>query len=571
MDHADLVEQVRRLRGLGSDDAYAETKASVGKLPKDVWESVSAFANTRGGVIILGVDERSGFVPAPGFSAQPILDALSDGLNPAPGKKGKVTPFPPTEVEQVEFEDAVVVVLTVEPLVTTPAPCYVTDQGLENGSYRRWDDQDIHLTSYEIHLLRHRHELVPTDREAVSGASVDDLDHDLIDRAVSRLQAQGSRALTGTIERADQLRRLNITGADGSVTLAGILSAGIYPQQFFPQLFVDVTVHPGVVKADPRAQVRFVDRQICEGPIPVMTEQAVGAILRNLRTSRVVAGTRGIDVPEIPEEVLREAVVNALAHRDYSSWARGQQVAVDVYTDRVEITSPGGFWGGITADNVVEGISRSRNDSLAKLLTRIPMPHGNEMVCENQGSGVPMMIGAMRDRGLPIPEFDDSIDRVRVVLHRFGLLTPDTRAWLDDVTDQPLSAHAEIALVLAKTQGHVSPQDLRHQIGIDTDDARAHLLRLNQLGILLRTSTDEFRLAFAGSPLPWDLTSGEIDVLGSLNPKLPLSIQQIADITDRSPTSLRPILRKLIEHGVVLATAPPTSRNRAYLRAPDHP
>lgn len=89
--------------------------------------------------------------------------------------------------------------------------------------------------------------------------------------------------------------------AAGVPTLAGIISAGLYPQQFFPQLFVDVTVHPGITKSDPRSPVRFVDRQVCEGPIPVMSETAVGAVLRNLRTSRVVEGTRGVDVPEIPQ------------------------------------------------------------------------------------------------------------------------------------------------------------------------------------------------------------------------------------------------------------------------------
>lgn len=143
-----------------------------------------------------------------------------------------------------------------------------------------------------------------------------------------------------------------------------------------------------------------------------------------------------MDVPEIPQDVLREAIVNALTHRDYSSWGRGQQVAVDVYADRVEITSPGGFWGGITPANIADGVSRSRNDTLAKLLTRIPLPSGDAMVCENQGSGVPQMIGAMRDRGLPIPEFHDSIDGVRVVLHRFGLLTAETDTWLAGRPDE---------------------------------------------------------------------------------------------------------------------------------------
>lgn len=334
-----------------------------------------------------------------------------------------------------------------------------------------------------------------------------------------------------------------------------------------PQLFVDVAVHPGITKSDPRTHVRFVDRQVCEGPIPIMAEQAVGAVLRNLRTSRVVEGTRGIDVPEIPEDVLREAIVNALTHRDYSGWGRGQQVAVDVYTDRVEITSPGGFWGGITPANIDEGVSRSRNDTLAKLLTRISLPGGNEMVCENQGSGVPRMIGAMCDRGLPIPEFKDSIDAVRVILRRFGLLTPDTRAWLNDLTDKPLSSHEEIALVLARAQGKVTPQELRQQLGIDTDDARTDLERLTQLRLLHRASVDVFHISVIQPSLPFDLSPGELDVLNALSTKEPTSIQHLADMTGRGLGGLRVILRALVDAGLALATAPPTSRNRAYLRA----
>ena len=177
------------------------------------------------------MDESRGFLPALGFDPQPILDALSDGLNPPPGKKGKVTPIPPTEVEQIEFEGSVVVALTVEPLVATPAPCYVTDQGAENGSYRRWNDQDLHLTSYEIYLLRHRHELTPTDREPMAGASLGDLDSELIDRVIERLRSQGSRALVGATQPVEQLQRLNIVTGGGVPTLAGLMSAGLYPQQ----------------------------------------------------------------------------------------------------------------------------------------------------------------------------------------------------------------------------------------------------------------------------------------------------------------------------------------------------
>lgn len=561
----DLAARVKRLRLLGSDDSTTEAKSAVGKLPKRVWEAVSAFANTDGGVVLLGLDETGGFRLSAGFDPQPILDALSDGLNVAAGHRTKVTPVPPTDVEQIEFEGGIVVALTVRPLAAIPAPCYVTDQGTENGSYRRWDDQNIHLTSYEIYLLRHRHELLGTDREAVAGATVDDLDADLVERMTIRLRSQGSRALVGAVDTVSQLRRLNVVDGAGVPTLAGLLSLGAYPQQFFPQLFIDVAVHPSTVKGIQPDTLRFLDRQVCEGPIPVAVEQAVRAVARNLRTARVVEGTRGTDLLEIPEEVLREAIVNAVTHRDYSGQVLGQQVAVDVFPDRVEVTSPGGFWGSVSRDNVVQGRSCSRNDSLAKLLTRVPLQGSDSMVCENQGSGVPRMIVAMRSRGLPIPAFESTVDQVKVVLHRFGLLTPETREWLGSVTKaERLTPRQEIALVLARTQGEVTPQDLRQQAAIDSDDARADLERLTELGLLTEEQIDVYELPAA--PEVAALTPTQREVLASLSTDIPRNVQELSVATRRSPNSLRPVLRDLIEAGVATATAPPTSRNRAYLR-----
>lgn len=564
----DLAARVKRLRTLGSDDATTEAKSAVGKLPKRVWEAVSAFANTNGGLVLLGLDEGSEFRLAAGFDPQPILDALSDGLNVAVGHRTKVTPVPPTDVEQIEFEGGVVVALTVRPLVAVPAPCFVTDQGLENGSYRRWDDQNIHLTSYEIYLLRHRHELLGTDREAVSSARISDLDSDLIERMVARLRSQGSRALTSATDTISQLRRLNVVDSAGVPTLAGLLSVGTYPQQFFPQLFIDVAVHPGTVKGIQPEALRFMDRQVCEGPIPVAVEQAVRAVARNLRTARVVEGARGTDVLEIPEEVLREAIVNAVTHRDYSSQVLGQQVAVDVFPDRVEVISPGGFWGSVSRENVAQGRSCSRNDSLAKLLTRVPLYDSDAMVCENQGSGVPRMIGAMRSRGLPIPAFESTVDQVKVVLHRFGLLTPETREWLGTVTkSERLTPRQEIALVLARTQGEVTPQDLRHQAAVDSDDARTDLERLAELGLLIEGRIDTYELPVG--PELAGLTPVRREVLAALSTDVPKNIQELSVITRRSPNSLRPVLRDLVAGGAATATAPPTSRNRAYLRVVD--
>lgn len=558
----DIEPLVARLRTLRRDDANIEAKSAVGKLPKSVWEAVSAFANTDGGLILLGLDENDAFRPARGFDPRPILDALSNGLNVDVGRK--VAPLPPTEVAQIEFEGGVVIALTVRPLTATPAPCYVTDRGLESGSFRRWDDQNISLTSYEIYLLRHRHEQLGTDREPVLAASLEDLDADVIARMMARLRAQGSRALTGTTDVVGGLRRLSVVDSQGTPTLAGLLSLAVYPQQFFPQLFIDVAVHPGNVKGLQADSRRFLDRQICEGPIPVAVEQAVQAVARNLRTAHIVEGVRGADVLEIPEEVLREAIVNAVTHRDYSRQVLGQQVAVDVYPDRVEVVSPGGFWGGITRDNVDQGRSCSRNDTLAKLLTRVPLPLGEAMVCENQGSGVARMIGVMRTRGLPAPVFESAPGHVKVVLRRFGLMNPATRAWLESITPRAgLRPQEEIALVLAHALGSVTVQDVRHQAGVDSDDAREDLDRLVQLGLFVRLGLNTYSLL----PETELLTPAQQGLLLALSLEAPRNIRAISALTGRSPNALRPVLRELIAQGRVVATAPATSRSRAYLLA----
>lgn len=573
METAELKEIVRRLRAQGSDDAYVEAKGAAGGLPKDVWPTVSAFANARGGTIILGLSERDGFRPATGFDPGVILDALSEGLTQAPRQTAaKVTPIPDVDVEQMEFEGAMVLVVRVHPLTGSPGPCYVTDQGLERGSYRRWDDQDRRMSSYQIFMVRHRHDYLQTDRQPVESSTDADLDASLTNTMVARLRAAGSRALVGTSDRPGELRRLNVVQASGTPTLSGLVALGAYPQQFFPQLFVDVAVHPGIEKSDPHADYRFVDREICEGPIPVMVRDAVAAVMRNLRTARVVDGIGGRDVPEIPEPVLREAIVNALTHRDYGEVGRREQVAVDVYPDRVEVTNPGGFWGGVTADNVDEGHSRSRNDTLAKMLTNVPLVGREGTVSENQGSGVRAMIGAMRAHGLPAPEFEDRLDAVRVTLHRFGLVTPATREWLHTVGAERLSPHQQIALVVAREAEAVTPQVMRQQVGIDTDDARRLLADLRARGLLAEPSADQFVLAGALQTtllgLPADaprLSAGEREVILVFAGGGERSSQEIAAATGRSIGNVRSLLQSLVAARVLMPTAPTTSRARKYV------
>ncbi|MDP9801019.1 ATP-dependent DNA helicase RecG [Arcanobacterium wilhelmae] len=574
MNTDELTRMVADLRRRGKDSATVEAKAAGRKLNRDVWESISAFANTDGGTVILGLDESRGFALTEGFNPEKIKGALRAGLSTSEKADPKVAPIPEFVLEDHPFEDGYLVTLTVAKLmgrIDAPGPCYVKSQGMTTGSYKRVDNGDEHLNEYEIFQIRTRGEAPGFDREPVSGSSVFDLSRDQVERFLASVRRSGSRALRG-LEETDvegALRRLNVMpkAPAGEVTLAGLLTLGDYPQQEFPQLTIDVAVHPGVEKStDPR--VRFVDRQNCDGPIPQAVQDAINAVLRNLRTHREVVDGRGRDVPEIPPATIREAITNAVLHRDYSPYVRGQQVAVDVYSDRVEVTSPGGFWGHRTKDNVDDGVSESRNEALARLLNLVPMPDGESRVAENQGSGVQRMFSEMREQGLPAPDYSAStLTKVVVKLYRFGLLDPQVSGWLDGVAGaSTFSTRERIALAIVRRSGEVSVSQLRAQIGVDSDEARVALANLSKSGVLSGAGDGPYVMASSADAVA-GLTSSQTDVLKVLDVSVPLAIREIAERTGKSPNALRPVLRELVERGLVHATAPAQSRKRAYLLA----
>jgi ATP-dependent DNA helicase RecG len=403
------------------------------------------------------------------------------------------------------------------------------------------------------------------DAEPVLGTSIDDLDQELVAEVRKHLKAEGSRAMAAGNSR--WLRYLNITTDSGELTLAGLLTLGAYPQQYFPRLLIDVAVHPGTAKGTNTTE-RFLDRRLCDGNLQAMMQDSLLAIKKNLRLRRVVTGARGTDILEIPEDALREALANAVMHRDYSQLALGSTVNVDIFRDRVEITSPGGFPGAKSPDpeSLVDGIPAARNRLLTRLLAEVPWPdEAGGVLAESNGSGIPRMFASMQDAGLLVPEYDVDIARVKVTLRRFGLMEPNTRDWLATVLGDNYEPAEGLAVILARDLGTVSIADLRTQTGKDSDELRDLLSGLSQRGVLLEASPDHFRL-----PKPSDrLTDVERHVLDALSTTTALSSKEVAEAIGRSVNSLRPVLRSLVDIGLVTPTAPPTSRNRAYLLAKD--
>lgn len=485
-----------------------------------------------------------------------------DGFGQGNAAGGRVTNPPAFDVSQLAVDAHQVLVVEIGENLPTAKPCFVTAKGLVGGSYKRVGDKDLRLSATEIFELQNLTEDHRADRAVVDEATIADLDDALVDALFDARRR--SKALRGAEDRAAGLHRLNITDGEGRLRLAGLLTLGRYPQQYFPRLLVDVTVHPTTEKSPPGTQLRFFDRVVCEGPLAEIVEDSVTAVAKNLRTYSVIEESGRSDRLEIPREVIREAIANAVLHREYHPLFQGQPVGVDVFPDRIVVTNPGGLWGGKTIDNLDDGLSKCRNQTLLQLLQHVPLSSGAGAVAEGQGSGIRFMINEMRAHALERPLYRVTPDQVAVELRRHGAEVPEHRKWLRELAPQGLTAHEDAALLQTRREGHVTVEMLHEALRIDSDEVRA-LLRDLLSRDLLRLQGPEDYVLRDGSARP--AHGADLEVLNVLSPTEPLDIHAIARATGKLEGALRPILRRLVAADRITATAPPTSRHRRYLRS----
>lgn len=478
MTPTELEQLVHTMRKTGSDMARAEVKASVGKLPKSLSDSLSAFANGNGGLIILGLAEEEGFEPAKGFQAKPIADALAGMC------ADKMQPPVRAEIKKVEFREAVIVTAAVPSLPPVDKPCYVKTKGKYGGSFIRTGDGDRKLTTYEIDRLEENRRQPAWDQEVITAASIEDLDDELIDGLLKKERSQSPR-IFGKKSDNDALIALGVLtwGEDGRLhpTLGGLLALGVYPQQFFPRLNVTFAAYPGSDKTSLSTGQRFLDSATLSGPIPYLVGDVVNKVVANMRIGGVVKDAFRSDLPDYPPVAVREAVTNALMHRDYSPQARGAGVQVNMYADRLEIINPGGLFGPVTIESLMNGtaIPGSRNQVLSRLLESVPYPEGG-YVAENRGSGYQEIERQLDQSLLPPPKPVDSLTQFSLT---FGRRLP-TDAERDAAAG--LSS-ADRIIEYLRTHATATSKELAGASGIGVGGARKVINGLIDRGLVERT------------------------------------------------------------------------------------
>jgi len=364
-------------------------------------------------------------------------------------------------------------------------PCYYKPSGMNSGSYIRVGNTNRQMTAYEIFSYVSNRSQPTFDGEAVSEADVHALDRERLGGYLERLR-QSRASLWQRLhldempfeERLCTLRLLARVKGAFHPTLASLLCFGVWPQMFMPSLCITFVRYPGTTADEkgPRSE-RFLDTAKFEGHVAEIVEQAVARVRANMRQSLVVEGIFHRPLLEYPEEAVREAIVNAVAHRDYSPMARSSPIRVEMFADRLVVKSPGGLYGPVNEHNLEEAHS-TRNQLLMRLLEDFG-------IAEDRGSGIRAMIAAMRRSRLEPPRFRDTRDRFEVTFKNTSLLDPEAVQWLNRFGGYPLSDNQRMALVYLRYNERMTNSDYRRLNNVpDTTHATRELRELVESGLV---------------------------------------------------------------------------------------
>lgn len=208
------------------------------------------------------------------------------------------------------------------------------------------------------------------------------------------------------------LEMLNVT-REGKPTLAAVMNFCVYPQGYFPQLAITAVVVPGLEMGEQEPDdPRFLDNKRIEGTIKTMVEEAIGFCRRNMKVRTIIDPETGLrkDRTEYPITAIREAVLNALIHRDYSYLTEGTPVQILFFSNRLEIHSPGSLYGRMTVEQLGYARPDLRNPALA-VMTEVLVG------AENRYSGIPTIRREMKAYQLPEPVFENRRNEFVVTMY----------------------------------------------------------------------------------------------------------------------------------------------------------
>lgn len=469
MSSADLIKV-----GEGSRLAFVDT-TDAGLIA----ENMVAFANTEGGVIVVGLqpDGTAATSRPEGPGLDKVLRLADDMYNP------------PVVIEEWE-----------EITVAADGGTAVDDRiGVGSNKENHRQNPEASFPAYairvprstELHALADGRVLIRSGKvnrplggqeilrlasakntgdfesEAVPGATVDDFSREMVDEYLEKRAERTKRPYRGEIQ--ELLAEVGAVTAEGKPTVCGLLLFSNYPQHWLPQSSVVFAKFVGTTPRGESGLAGYSRREEIIGPVSRLIEATWNLVWSEMAVSAVVKGLEREETYEYPQFAVREALVNAICHRDYR--LRGRRIEVRMFSDRMEVISPGGLPGFITVENIKDE-HFSRNPRLVGGLFQWGY-------IEELGLGIDRMMEVMEQAGHSPPKFDARPYSFAVALHN-ERKKPRPPEWSRNTNHRQARA-----LQYIRENGSITNREYRGLIDkISAETLRLDLVDLVDKGIL---------------------------------------------------------------------------------------
>lgn len=405
MTHEELNELLNFIQKTKCETQTLEIKSATRECPKRLYDTLSSFANQEaGGTIIFGISEENNFEEVGVYDPHDIQKKINEQCL-------QMEPIIRPLLTVTEREEKFIVSAEIPGLDISERPCFYKGKGRIKGSYIRVGDSDEPMTEYEVYSFDAFRKKYQDDIRVMPRVSFASLDQVKLEEYILKLKSGKQRLATLRDENICEL--MSIT-RNHDVTLSATMLFSPYPQAYAPQLCINAISVPGIEKGELGEDgERFIDNERIEGTIPEMLNSALTFVKKNMKTKVIVDGETGrrIDKTEYPIAAVREAILNALVHRDYSSYTDGMPITIDMYEDRMEISNPGGLYGRIHIDQLGKTKPDTRNPVIATALEIMG-------ITENRYSGIPTIRSELRKYNLPEPVFTDYRGHFTIVFHK---------------------------------------------------------------------------------------------------------------------------------------------------------
>ena len=472
------VEEI--IRG---ESKNVEFKEELPRNSEKYTKTVVAYANTQGGKLIFGVvDETREIVGIDETTLFQVMDSIANAISDS--CEPQIIP----EIEPYTIEGKTVIVVTVAP--ESHRPYYLKSKGKMKGTYVRVAGTTRLASPDKIKDLEMEGAKISWDELTCVGYAVSE---SAIKKLCKEMNSR-RKAIADQRNLPKKLPNVTRTNLENWKVLKknndGYLASNAFvllTSDYFQFSKTQCAVFKGTDRAV------FLDKREYKGPLYEQIDEAIDFVLRNIRLAAKIEGIQRKEEYELPVKAIREMIINAHCHRLMTDESC---VQVALYDDRLEVTSPGGLYNGLTFEEALQGRSKLRNKAIANVFSQIGL-------IEAWGTGLQRIQSSAREYGLPEPEFVEMPESFRVNLYRKSL-TPEMRQDGDEIStkdgessekfgessvkfgDLSINETQKGILRIIERNNYISAASIAETMGVTTRAIEKNIKELRERGILIR-------------------------------------------------------------------------------------